>query len=137
MAKCRLAMMFATDGSRSLLGHDNEPAIQPQKEDIVAHNFNRRRLIGTIILFLMPLIALFILIQLWQAEFYALGPTLAQHPHPAQEPGHERDVKWFLHPEDHVSRDPVIRRLSWNITKATMAPNGVKKDVYLINGTSL
>ncbi|KAH8805453.1 iron transport multicopper oxidase fet3 [Xylogone sp. PMI_703] len=45
----------------------------------------------------------------------------------------ERDLKWLLHPEDHVSRDPTVRHFSWNITKATRAPNGVRKDIFLIN----
>ncbi|KAN0090500.1 multicopper oxidase [Hyaloscypha variabilis] len=46
----------------------------------------------------------------------------------------ERDLKVLLHPEDHVSRDPSTRQISWNITKAIITPNGVQKNVFLING---
>lgn len=47
-----------------------------------------------------------------------------------------RDLKLLLHPEDHVSREPSARKFVWNITKAKIAPDGVEKDVLLINSTS-
>ena len=143
MFKCRPVTMSAIDSSRSLLGHDDELQIQRWKEDIPARNFNRRRRIWAITLLLIslailliPLTIFFVLDRQWHVEFDALGPTPSKHPDSAQEPGHERDLKWLLHPEDHVSRGPGIRHFSWNITKATIAPNGVKKDVFLINGTT-
>ncbi|KAE9365868.1 multicopper oxidase [Stipitochalara longipes BDJ] len=46
----------------------------------------------------------------------------------------DRDPKILLHPEDHVSRGPRVRHFSWNITKATIAPDGVQKCAFLING---
>ena len=125
------------DSSGSLLGHYyDELPIRHWKEDITARNFIRRCGIWGITLLLIPLTIFFILNREWYAEFYVLGPKLSEHPDPAQELGHERDLKWLLHPEYHVSRDPSIRHFSWNITKATKAPNGVKKDVFLINGTT-
>ncbi|KAH8900175.1 hypothetical protein GQ53DRAFT_869529 [Thozetella sp. PMI_491] len=45
-----------------------------------------------------------------------------------------RDLKIRLSPQKHVSREPGIQRYSWNITKETLAPNGVEKKVFLING---
>lgn len=41
-----------------------------------------------------------------------------------------------LSPEDHRNREP--RRISheWNISKGKRAPDGVEKQVYLINGIS-
>jgi hypothetical protein len=48
----------------------------------------------------------------------------------------DRDLKLLLHPEDHLWREPSIRRFVWNITKAKIAPDGVEKDVLLINSTS-
>lgn len=46
------------------------------------------------------------------------------------------DIKFVLHPEDHVSRDAKVIHLSWNITKAPLAPDGVQRDVIFINGKS-
>jgi hypothetical protein len=46
----------------------------------------------------------------------------------------KRDFGIFLHPKDHILREPDVLRFSWNITKATIAPDGVEKDVFLING---
>lgn len=143
--KCRPVTMSAIDSSRSLLGHDDVLPIQRPKEDISDPNFNRRHRIWSITHLLISLTSLlitltifFILGRQWHAEFEAPGPaapTLSGHLDSTQEPGHERNLKWLLHPEDHVSRAPGIRHFSWNITKATIAPNGVKKDVFLINGT--
>jgi hypothetical protein len=57
------------------------------------------------------------------------------NPNPVINPGLERDLKFLLHPQDHVSRDAGIRVFSWNITKGVRAPDGVQKDVFLINST--
>ncbi|CAK7223437.1 hypothetical protein SBRCBS47491_005205 [Sporothrix bragantina] len=40
----------------------------------------------------------------------------------------------YLHPKDHIHREPQTIHLSWNITKARMAPDGVYREVILING---
>ncbi|CAK7217218.1 hypothetical protein SCUCBS95973_003071 [Sporothrix curviconia] len=40
----------------------------------------------------------------------------------------------YLRPEDHIHREQQTIHLSWNITKARMAPDGVFRDVILING---
>jgi len=34
-----------------------------------------------------------------------------------------------------LSREPGVRHFSWNISNVTIAPNGVEKEVFLINGT--
>jgi hypothetical protein len=128
--------MSAIDSSGSLLGHDDELPIQRWKEDIAARNFNRRHRTLALTLLLIPLTIFFVLDQQWHGEFDVAVPKLSEHPDPAQELGPERDLKWLLHPEDHVSRDPGTRLFLWNITKATIAPNGVKKDVFLINGST-
>jgi hypothetical protein len=44
------------------------------------------------------------------------------------------DLEIALHPEDHVSREPKTLNLTWNITRGSRSPDGVKKLVYLING---
>ncbi|ERT01357.1 hypothetical protein HMPREF1624_02602 [Sporothrix schenckii ATCC 58251] len=45
-----------------------------------------------------------------------------------------KDPVIVLHPEDHTNREPQTIRLSWNITKSRIAPDGVFRDVILING---
>lgn len=42
-----------------------------------------------------------------------------------------------LHPEEHRSRNASIVTLHWTITSDFRAPDGVKKRVFLINGTLL
>jgi FtsP/CotA-like multicopper oxidase with cupredoxin domain len=39
-----------------------------------------------------------------------------------------------LHPEDHVFRKPKTITHHWTITSASRSPDGVKKDIYLVNG---
>lgn len=39
-----------------------------------------------------------------------------------------------LHAEDHIFREPVAHHYTWHVTKAYRRPDGVKKEVYLING---
>lgn len=41
-----------------------------------------------------------------------------------------------LHPEDHIYREPINHYLQWHITAEDRRPDGVKKKVYLINGTN-
>ncbi|OAA57414.1 iron transport multicopper oxidase fet3 [Niveomyces insectorum RCEF 264] len=45
-----------------------------------------------------------------------------------------RDLRAVLHPQDHVARKPTVAHLSWNISKVALAPDGVEKDVIVING---
>lgn len=39
-----------------------------------------------------------------------------------------------LHPEDHAYRQPVTYLLDWHVTTGLRRPDGVMKQVYLING---
>ncbi|KID92385.1 Multicopper oxidase family protein [Metarhizium guizhouense ARSEF 977] len=48
--------------------------------------------------------------------------------------GELEDDSFALHPEQHVFRAPHTIRLGWNITREARRPDGVLKDVYLING---
>ncbi|KAH0597544.1 hypothetical protein MHUMG1_04923 [Metarhizium humberi] len=48
--------------------------------------------------------------------------------------GEPEDDSFALHPEQHVFRAPHTIRLGWNITREARRPDGVLKDVYLING---
>ena len=40
----------------------------------------------------------------------------------------------YLHPEDHIHREPQTIHLAWNITRGELAPDGVIREVILING---
>ncbi|KAJ5596865.1 multicopper oxidase-domain-containing protein [Penicillium hetheringtonii] len=42
-----------------------------------------------------------------------------------------------LHPEDHVYRPPVTHHLDWRVTTGNRNPDGVLKQVFLINGEAL
>ena len=44
------------------------------------------------------------------------------------------DLTIQLHPQDHESRPATTIRFEWNITKGERRPDGVAKDVFLING---
>lgn len=39
-----------------------------------------------------------------------------------------------LHPEEHVYRLPVTHHLDWHITSGLRRPDGVLKQIFLING---
>ncbi|KAL7948812.1 multicopper oxidase [Trichoderma barbatum] len=39
-----------------------------------------------------------------------------------------------LHPTEHSTRDPTTLTFDWHVTLGTRAPDGVEKQVYLING---
>lgn len=41
-----------------------------------------------------------------------------------------------LHPEDHVYRQSTTQYLDWHVTTDVRRPDGVLKQVYLINGMS-
>lgn len=57
--------------------------------------------------------------------------------HAGIHPDLKRQMTIYLHPEEHSSHEPETRYFLWNITKATVAPDGVEKEVFLINGRSI
>lgn len=130
--------MSATEGFRSLLGHDNELATERWKQesqDIEVREQNRGCFclsLSTVTILFMPLITFFILYLQWHSP-QATGSSLATPLDLDTTAELAKDLKLLLHPEDHVSRGPGIRRFLWNITKAWIAPNGVLKDVFLVN----
>lgn len=52
-------------------------------------------------------------------------------------PGTDGRDTFTLHPEEHIFREAQTIRLTWNVTKAARAPDGVVKAIYLINGKDL
>jgi FtsP/CotA-like multicopper oxidase with cupredoxin domain len=128
------------EGANSLLGHDSELASERWKEDTPTYYFfqrSRRRILTFLITFLSILLTLLVIFYLkWHVALEIPGSEMNGHFESTIAPGPERDLKVLLHPEDHVSRDPSTRHFSWNITKAIITPNGVQKNVFLINGTA-
>ncbi|KND87131.1 L-ascorbate oxidase [Tolypocladium ophioglossoides CBS 100239] len=49
-------------------------------------------------------------------------------------PGTDGQDAFTLHPQEHIFREAQTIHLTWNVTKARRAPDGVVKAVYLING---
>ncbi|PNY26831.1 L-ascorbate oxidase [Tolypocladium capitatum] len=49
-------------------------------------------------------------------------------------PGTDGQGTFTLHPEEHIFREARTIHLTWNVTKAERAPDGVVKAVYLIDG---
>jgi hypothetical protein len=129
------------DGTRSLLGRGNELVTRWWKQDNEARHFCQRvrfrTLVFVLTLLFIPLTILFILYLQWHSAFEAPRAEMAEPFDPVMALGPERDLKFLLHPQDHVSRDPGIRHFSWNITKGMIAPDGVQKDVFLINSTHI
>lgn len=39
-----------------------------------------------------------------------------------------------LHPVEHSTRDPTTLTFEWHVTQGTRTPDGVEKQVYLVNG---
>jgi hypothetical protein len=129
---CQLHLSFC----RGLLGsHENEPAMMHWKQNSAAHHrAHRRRLCFFTATFLAVSSICFFTYLQWQ---YAYGVPQRM---PAESFSHlapaepKNDLKLLLHPDAHVSRAPSVRQYSWNVTKARIAPDGVEKDVFLING---
>lgn len=44
---------------------------------------------------------------------------------------------YLLHPQAHASRPPTTLVFNWTITSGLRSPDGVEKQVYLVNGKSL
>jgi len=126
----------------SLLGHDNELPIQrwEREQDGTGRIHKRRGRICVWALFVTPVLMLSTIFLIFFLQRHLVTSAFGT---PATKPtettgyvGPARDLKILLHPEDHVSRDPGIRHFSWNITKATITPNGVQKAAFLINSTN-
>lgn len=73
----------------------------------------------------------FILFLLWHSALLQSTVTVGRNMTSSRP---SRDLKLLLHPDEHVSREPGLRRYSWNITKSLIEPDGVKREVLLING---
>ena len=50
------------------------------------------------------------------------------------EPPSLMEDAFLLHPKDHTHRKPTLHVVEWRVTKEVRSPDGVEKDIYLING---
>lgn len=83
----------------------------------------------------IPLILVVVLAYLLRPDVYFrswVGPWLG-HDHGFSENTSNRPLI-ELHPEDHVYRAPVTHHLNWRVTTGQRRPDGVLKEVFLING---
>lgn len=132
--------MSAINGSRSLPCHHNKLEIKRWKQETATDHYKQRTGNCTrafvVTLLSIPLTIFFIWYLQWLLDFEAPGSIPIEPPSLDSAAGPARDLKFVLHPEDHLSREPGIRHFSWNITKAIIAPNGVQKETFLINGTA-
>lgn len=127
----------------SLLGHDEEQVDRRWRQHGAARHFCSifktrvcvKTFVGTLLIIIPSSIVLILYLQWYPAleAWSRIQPQLSGH---VTTTGPERDLKLLLHPEDHVSRDAGVRHFSWNITTAAIAPDGVQKDVFLINSTT-
>lgn len=87
----------------------------------------------TVLTALAVVMALFLLLTNSSLSMPSLGGSATDAPKTHLV---EKDPIIVLHPEDHIHREPLTIHLSWNITKGRLAPDGVFRDVILINGRS-
>lgn len=131
------------DTGRLLAGNEGDTAMMHWEKNTAArrHTHRARACFFAATLLVLSSVLSFTYLQ-WQYTSEVPRPIIAESPshlgpakpgdQPVQE-GPKRDLKLLLHLDEHVSRAPGTRQFSWNITKAQIAPDGVEKDVFLIN----
>jgi hypothetical protein len=124
--------MAEVDGP--LLGHHEELMI-PHKDNPTRRRDRARPSWSrfVVVVLLVPTSIFFILYLQWQSAFHTSEAAVEDAIPPLEAVEPARDLKILLHPEHHVSRRPAVRHFSWNVTKSTIAPDGVEKTVFLIN----
>jgi hypothetical protein len=135
--------MSTEDAFELFLGDDAETLIKRYEQDIVYRWHGQRSgayrpaLVGSLSL-ILSIFIFFSFFLPWNTAFEVLGSNPGEHSDRVMvtRPGPERNLEVILHPEEHVSRDSGLRKFSWIITKAVIAPDGVQKNVFLINGIS-
>lgn len=135
--------MSSTESAEPLLSHEDQLPFHHDIRDSRAHfsfykKWPKHTVVSVATLVFVPLTTVVVLFLLWRAQFraYIMAGNLSGYLDEIAQtvPVPSRDLKQVLHPEDHVSREASTRSFSWNITKAATAPNGVRKELFLING---
>lgn len=97
------------------------------------------RRLNRILLYPLIICALIVLLFLYQSTARASASLQLDIParltsSPARDPDAFRP-RIELHPEDHAHRDPITQSFNWTVTSDHIRPDGVLKQVYLINGS--
>ncbi|THC94179.1 hypothetical protein EYZ11_006352 [Aspergillus tanneri] len=109
-----------------------------QKESAAKHEKHR-----SYRLLLYPLVVCFLIGLVFLYQSSTPDPILSvlsrprNHRQDASPRAHDPDAfrpRIELHPEDHVYRDPRTQHYDWVVTSDLLRPDGVLKQVYLING---
>lgn len=77
------------------------------------------------------------LAYLFQSTDISLVPVILpgrHHQNPQTDETITARPRMELHPEDHMYRTPTTQYLDWRVTSDYRRPDGVLKQVYLING---
>lgn len=129
-----------SDCEDSRRSHDSAPLIPGWKDESNIYSPVRKGYgrILALIVFLLTFLSIFTVLFIHLSSSSTTPEAAISTEHDAATVGSEprRNLKVLLHPQDHVSRKPGVRDYSWNITKTTIAPDGVEKQVYLINGAA-
>lgn len=93
-------------------GHGPEPVTRPKSR------FTVQRIVG-------------FLLALSLASVLVLVFAIDRH---ARDSFDDSQLAIPLHPLEHSTRDPTTLTFEWHVTLGTRAPDGVEKQVYLVNG---
>lgn len=129
---------------------DEPPHSTSQKQQMGMSTPSTSRLISSYLSFRLASSALFVLVVITIAAFFQIAswqdtPGAVRHhdelvfPNDVPDPGpkHQQqreDLDELLHPEAHIHREPATFHHEWVITEARRRPDGVLKNVFLING---
>ncbi|OAQ97315.1 hypothetical protein LLEC1_00080 [Akanthomyces lecanii] len=80
----------------------------------------------------------FVMIVFLIVTMLLLGPYLGFHPQRLvyKQPQPQNQVAIPLNPQKHSNRHAKTLRFDWTVTTGTRSPDGVEKQVYLVNGES-
>lgn len=92
---------------------------------------SRKLLLGQIIFggALIFMSTIFIIRLQWR-PLASIGAHVSQS---SSSSGKDIDTKSILHPEDHIWRDPEVRKFLWIVSSKFIRPDGVKREVIHIN----
>lgn len=108
-----------------------DQSIQVKWPDNMSTKSRRRSLTSRVSLVLVTVVFLSVAMLL-------VGPYFGLHPQRLvyKQPHLHDQVGILLHSKTHSNRDAETLRFDWTVTTGTRSPDGVEKQVYLVNGKS-
>jgi FtsP/CotA-like multicopper oxidase with cupredoxin domain len=91
----------------------------------------RLRLVPALLILLLFLLLTALLLSELEITPIGLGYFTSSNKSPGEEYGIGIGIP--LHPQDHIHRAPATLTFDWHVTKGFRSPDGVRKEVYLIN----